>query len=47
MPPHSNSKPDAPTDRAESDRIGTLERRVEAMDRKLDQILEKLGGAGR
>jgi hypothetical protein len=44
--PRTPPNPNAPTDRADSDRIGTLERRVEAMDRKLDQILEKLGGAG-
>jgi hypothetical protein len=45
--PRTPPNPNAPTDRADSDRIGTLERRVEAMDRKLDQILEKLGGTGR
>jgi len=45
--PRTPPRSDAPAVRAESDRIGTLERRVEAMDRKLDQVLEKLGGAGR
>jgi hypothetical protein len=43
-PPKSDAEPDTPGDQSESDRIGRLERRVDAMDRKLDRILEKLGG---